>query len=279
MSKVSVFDHGWIDLVFEGRNQNYGAYQLRKHDTRTTLLALLSGIALLGAVVTVPVLINHFKQDLPPVPAPTLPNTTTVTPVYIVPLVEPKKPEPVVTNPAGAAPVNSTPTTALTTLIATSQPVTTPITTTATLLTTNPGAITTPGNPAGNPLGVPGGQPGGTGTSTTTTNTIGTGIATTVTVDVMPAFPGGMDAFYELVGNRFNTPDMDTAKTLKVFVYFVVETDGSMSGIKVARDPGYGLGNEAIRVLKSIKTKWKPGQIKGVNVRTAYNLPIIVNVK
>ncbi len=277
MSKVSVFDHGWIDLVFEGRNQNYGAYQLRKQDTRTTLLALLSGIALLSVVVTVPVLINYFRPDVIPAPIPYILPDTDVIPVDLDPLVEPKKPEPIINEPVAPPPVNMTPTQELKPLIPVSGPVEPILPTTSQL--NNPGTTTAPGNPLGQPGGVPEGQSGGTGTAPTNTIGTGTGLATTATVDVMPAFPGGMDAFYEIVGNRFNTPDMDTARTMKVFVYFVVETDGSMSSIKVTRDPGNGLGNEAIRVLKSIKTKWKPGQIKGVNVRTAYNLPITVNIK
>jgi len=63
-----------------------------------------------------------------------------------------------------------------------------------------------------------------------------------------------------------------------VYVSFVIERDGSMTDIQVKRDPGYGLGKEAVRVLKSIKTKWAPGMIAGKPVRTAYNLPITVEM-
>jgi protein TonB len=52
-----------------------------------------------------------------------------------------------------------------------------------------------------------------------------------------------------------------------------------MSNIKVLRDPGYGLGKEAIRVLKSLKSKWTPGMIAGQAVRTSYNLPITVKLE
>ena len=59
---------------------------------------------------------------------------------------------------------------------------------------------------------------------------------------------------------------------------FVIEEDGTMSNIKVTRDPGYGLGKEAVRVLNSLKTKWTPGMIGGHPVRTYYNLPILVKL-
>jgi protein TonB len=51
-----------------------------------------------------------------------------------------------------------------------------------------------------------------------------------------------------------------------------------MTDIKVLKDPGYGLGREAIRVLKSLKTKWSPGMIGSKPVRTSYNLPITVQM-
>jgi protein TonB len=58
----------------------------------------------------------------------------------------------------------------------------------------------------------------------------------------------------------------------------VIEKDGSMTNIHVKRDPGYGLGKEAIRVLKSLRTKWTPGIINSKPVRTAYDLPITVQM-
>ena len=87
-----------------------------------------------------------------------------------------------------------------------------------------------------------------------------------------------MGEFLNAVGKRFKTPELEELKTLKVLVFFVIEKDGTLSNIRVTRDPGYGLGKEAIRVLNSIKTKWTPGYKNGQPVRTAYNLPITVNI-
>ena len=95
----------------------------------------------------------------------------------------------------------------------------------------------------------------------------------------MPEFPGGIEKFYKYVGNNFEKPEIDAINTFRVYVSFVIERDGSMTDIKVVRDPGYGLGREAIRVLKSLKTKWSPGIIGSKPVRTAYNLPIVVDMQ
>ncbi|WP_431242965.1 energy transducer TonB [Flavobacterium sp. P21] len=98
-------------------------------------------------------------------------------------------------------------------------------------------------------------------------------------LDKMPGFPGGMDKFYSYVGNNFRRPELDAEMTLKVYVSFVIEKDGSITDIMVQKDPGYGMGKEAIRVLKSLKTKWTPGILNGKPVRTAYNLPITIKTQ
>ena len=92
-----------------------------------------------------------------------------------------------------------------------------------------------------------------------------------------PQYPGGMQAFYTYIGNNFKRPETNENKALKVFVSFVIEKDGSMSNIKILRDPGYGSGDEAVRVLKSIPEKWTPGEMDGELVRTSFTLPITIN--
>jgi protein TonB len=104
-------------------------------------------------------------------------------------------------------------------------------------------------------------------------------IVTTVALDKLPEFPGGIHKFYTYVGTNFEKPEIESSKAIRVYVSFVIEKDGSMTAIQVLKDPGYGLGNEAIRVLKSLKTKWSPGILAGKAVRTAYNLPIIIQME
>lgn len=100
----------------------------------------------------------------------------------------------------------------------------------------------------------------------------------TFELDKIPSYPHGMDEFYKYVAKNFRTPELDEGQVLTVLVSFIVEKDGSMSNIKVLRNPGYGMDKEAIRVLQSLKVKWEPGIIKGQKVRTEYALPIKVKV-
>lgn len=98
-------------------------------------------------------------------------------------------------------------------------------------------------------------------------------------LEVKPMYPGGMEAFYRYVGQNFRVPKVKGVTSVKIFAYFIIETDGSMSDIRVLRDPGYGLAEEAVRVLKGCPEKWTPGVSNGQKVRCAYNLPITINIK
>ncbi len=59
----------------------------------------------------------------------------------------------------------------------------------------------------------------------------------------------------------------------KVYVYFVVERDGSIADVKAVRDFGYGSGNAAESVIKKLP-KFTPGKQRGKPVRVQYTLPI-----
>jgi protein TonB len=109
--------------------------------------------------------------------------------------------------------------------------------------------------------------------STTETTPIDTSY-TTVELDKLPSYPGGLDNFYEYISTNFEKPELESVGTVTVLVSFVIEIDGSLTNINVIRNPGYGLDHEALRVLKSLKTKWIPGVKDGEKVRTKYTLPI-----
>ena len=98
-------------------------------------------------------------------------------------------------------------------------------------------------------------------------------IYNTAGIDVKPEYPGGMEAFYKHITTHYRTPNDKVFKGGKVFITFVIEKDGSMTEMKVIRDPGFGTGEEAIRVLKKCE-KWTPAEQNGKKVRVLYSLPI-----
>ena len=92
--------------------------------------------------------------------------------------------------------------------------------------------------------------------------------------EIKPDFPGGIQAFYEFVGNNYKMPDVKDLKG-KVYIKFIVEEDGSLNNFEIMRDIGHGTGEEAIRVLK-LSPKWIPGEVEGNKVRTQFSLPISI---
>ena len=98
-------------------------------------------------------------------------------------------------------------------------------------------------------------------------------------VSIKPEYPGGNEAFYTFVNSNFKTPRVPNAMRARIVVVFVVERDGTMTNFKVVEDPGYGLGDEALRVLKLCKERWSPGTIDGRTVRASYRMPITINIK
>ncbi len=94
-------------------------------------------------------------------------------------------------------------------------------------------------------------------------------------VEVLPSFPGGIEAFGNFLATHLRYPKVahDAGVQGRVFCQFVVEKDGSLSNIKVVRGIGGGCDEEAVRVL-AISPKWKPGLQNGQKVRVSYTMPI-----
>ncbi len=96
-----------------------------------------------------------------------------------------------------------------------------------------------------------------------------------VIVESMPEYPGGISALYQYISDQIRYPTM--AKELgiqgKVFVTFVIEPDGTVSGVAVLRGIGGGCDEEAVRVVKSLP-RWKAGKQRGVPVRVRCKLPV-----
>lgn len=97
-------------------------------------------------------------------------------------------------------------------------------------------------------------------------------------LDVKPDYPGGIGEFYMHINKNFRTPEVEYDVTLRITVSFIIDIDGSLTDVKALKDPGYGAGAEAVRVIKICPKKWIPGQIKGKPVRAQYLLPITLKV-
>ncbi len=255
--KLDLLKNQWLDIVFEGRNKLYGAYELRKTNSKTTFRSLIIGGVIFTFLVSIPVLANLLpdnndeavldqkittvklppkekpKENLPPPPPPP-PKVDQVK--FVKPVVakaeevveEPPKIKEIVDKKIGAETIKGDPDAELTV------------------------------------------EPVGNGPKDVVEED--NNIYNTAGIEVKPDFPGGIEKFYKYVGKNYQVPEEEGLKG-KVFVSFVVEKDGSLTDIKVIRDIGYGTGKEAIRVLRSCP-KWNPGEQNGKKVRVLYSLPI-----
>jgi hypothetical protein len=270
MSRLSIYETRWIDLIFEKKNQKYGAYQLRRDSVKSSLTALFMGLLFVASIGGITTIVSHFNRSV--VPSIIIPEwseplqvTDVVIPIVeqpVLPAVQSRTTEAAIDKDQLINPVVVHPDDA-------NQNIATNIENKSATDVISDGTGTTGTNTT---------TPG-PGTEIPTVVDYGTTVVNTAVLDKMPEFPGGINKFYNYVGNNFEKPEIDAIATFRVYVSFVIEKDGSMTDIKVVRDPGFGLGKEAIRVLKSLKTKWSPGMIGSKPVRTAYNLPIAVEMQ
>ena len=89
-----------------------------------------------------------------------------------------------------------------------------------------------------------------------------------------PEVPGGAEALFKFLAQNIKYPQLARENNItgRVYVTFVVEKDGSVTGVRVLRDIGGGCGQEAVRVVNAMP-KWKPGMDKGKPVRVSYMMP------
>ena len=90
-----------------------------------------------------------------------------------------------------------------------------------------------------------------------------------------PQFPGGMGALNQWLGSNIKYPAMAAENGIegRVIVQFVVERDGSVSGVHVVRGVDPSLDKEATRVVAQMP-KWIPGKQNGSAVRVKYTVPV-----
>ncbi|MBV8328152.1 energy transducer TonB [Chryseobacterium sp.] len=97
-------------------------------------------------------------------------------------------------------------------------------------------------------------------------------------VDQSAEYPGGMGALRKFLGDNFDTSLMEGGEgTLKAKLKFVVEKDGTVSNVTIEeKSPNGDFNSEAMRVVKKLK-KWTPAKRNGESVRSYYSVPFTMN--
>ncbi len=94
-------------------------------------------------------------------------------------------------------------------------------------------------------------------------------------VEQMPSYPGGPNALFAYLSTIIHYPEdaEENGAQGRVIVTFVVENDGSISEVKVAKSVFPSLDKEAVRVVSSMP-RWNPGKQNGKAVRVKYTVPV-----
>jgi len=272
---ASLFDKGWIDMVFEGRNKKYGAYKLRSENPKTTIIALVVGSLFFASLVAAPFIYGKVKAGM---------AKNEVKEKEIIEVVElpedeiielPPEPPKVEQIQAPKSIVDEIEFKQLEAVE--KEKIVEPVLNMDDLKDKTPSNQTKAADLDAGDLNIDayagdldkGVEPTGEDN----------GVYVGATLQVKPDYPGGINAFRKYVGENFRTPDLDRDMDLKIHVSFVVEKNGTLTDIKILKDPGYGAGKEAERVLKSLKTKWNPGEQNGKKVRSSFTMPITIKVK
>ena len=270
MSKIDLFDQQWIDLVFEGKNETYGAYELRKKTSGRNLKAFIAMVLGIIAIVAIVLLKNTIQEAI-------LANSSHEEELEMAVLVEEKveaeveRNEPVVFEQQEVVE-----------LVASSEKFTAPEITDEVppeevmrgqddLAQTNTkiSVYQVEGNDeeAGEVLKaqqvVVTEQPKEEETKIFEV------------VEQMPSFPGGDAALMAFLSKNIKYPVVAEENGIqgRVIATFVVERDGSITDVKVVKSVDPSLDKEAVRVLKSMP-KWIPGKQNGSAVRVKYTVPV-----
>ena len=261
-SKLDILKQEWIDVVFAGRNKNYGAYELRKNSPKATNRALIYGVLFFVFIMSLKTIINKIEGLIPKAEEKVKLSEVVLTPPpvdkkkEIPPPEEPPKPKNDVVKfpPPIVKPDNE---------VKEEPP------TVQELKVADPGQKDIKGDPTAD---IRIDEPVGNNDQKAVTEDVN---KVYDVVEVMPSFPGGNDKFLKYLGDNIKYPAVDRENNLqgRVVLQFVVERDGSLTDVKAVRGPSQAMQDEAVRVLKR-SPKWKAGIQNGRPVRAQYTVPI-----
>lgn len=273
MNAKDILQASLLDLIFENRNKNYGAYTLRKYYPQRLLKAFLLMTAFVMTVVI-------GLQLMPSKTSLTI-RELIIEPTYVLPPVEKVKPLQAKPNrnvqrsqeikqrqPAANVQLNNAAKNLLADKIEFNA--TTQSKINSSLL---PAALPGSGLPTtggtGQGDGLEGEAPNGQAGDTATHHAGPVEFA-----EQMPEFAGGRDALYKFLASNLKSPyELDEGEERLVRVRFVVGLTGDLEDYEVLQSGGRAFDKEVVRVLKKMPA-WKPGKSRNKAVAVYFILPV-----
>lgn len=283
-SFININRNEWLQIVFSHRNQQYGAFVLRKENDRNHLKALSWVIlALVVGVSSFYVKNTYFTTQI----EPDFSSKNTVERIIemdITPKTDIEKPKPIEKNKVQTQKSSSTSSslqvksTRFTSPKVVDNPKNTQVPTMDDLRKSAIAhqnidgiAIETNALPKGNSNGR---GEGGGGNASEGTQTVFN------EVEVYPEFLGGKAAWGRFLSQNLQYPSdaNESGISGKVILQFVIETDGHLSAIKVIQSLNKSCDEAAISALKK-SPRWRPGFQNGIPVRVRYSIPIHFHIE
>ncbi len=268
MNQDTILRSNLLDIIFENRNKDYGAYPLRKAYTKRLLLALF-GMIIISLFFCLFILLNKnsievFAQPLPKIFIP----DKTVTEFHplsnsehksVAKIIPGKKNPEIERPPQIVASIN------INKLPATPQEIQqSPIGTVVS-------AINVQSNVDGSGNGS---LDGNTGTLTPAQPTKPNTSDVLEEAEIMPQYPGGIKALLAFLKKNLHSPaDVEEGEEVSVKIKFVVNYRGSVESFNIVQSGGDAFDKEVIRVLKKMPL-WIPGKSNGENVSVYYVVPV-----
>lgn len=270
MSKIDLISNAWCDLVFEGKNQAYGAYKLRKGTSKRNLwsiiIVLIAAVAIFSAIAIKNVIEANQKVAV----------TTAVelSKIDKTPKVEKKKVTPKIEQPKVVEKVKSSikftaPVIKKDSEVKPEEEMKTQEDLQKTKTTI--GAFNVVGNDeidgevlkAKEEIAQP--EPPKNEEENKVFDV----------VEEQPSFPGGQGALMSWLHDNIKYPVVAAENGIqgKVIVQFIVGKNGSISNVKVLRSVDPSLDKEAVRVVSNMPN-WTPGKQNGASVNVRFTLPV-----
>ena len=255
-----------LDIVFENRNKTYGAYDLRKFygnrlGKAICFTCLFAGAGYLG-------LTSFEKDQLSRPEVPDIMMASTIVDLTPVEIVAPKPPM----APAKQSPAIKSQKYVANMEITRNEKEATKLAQNLDLVAI--AGTTLEGEPDATQL-VKGPEPGNSKGLELAVADVPVDIHTAMaTAEVMPAYPGGLEALRKFLQKNLQNPaDLEAGEVVAVKIKFVVGYDGKLKSFEIIEDGGKAFNNEVIRVLKKMP-EWTPGKSKGQNVSVYYSIPV-----
>jgi TonB family protein len=101
-------------------------------------------------------------------------------------------------------------------------------------------------------------------------------LKTSLVIETNAEYPGGMENLYKLIEDSLRYPPSAKKDQIggKIYVQFVVDTNGNAIDVHILRGLREDLDTEAVRLV-SLLNGWKPATLNGKKVNTRYNMPLI----